>query len=628
MHRLRQSLRALGVFALLLIAYSNHFRNGFHFDDTHAIVDNPAVRDVRNIPRYFRDATTFSVLPPNQSFRPVLQSTLAIDYRVAGGYRPLTFQISTFVWFTLLVVLIYLLFVAVVDKVSRDRHANRSAALLASALFALHPLCAETVNYVIQRGEILSTVGVVGMVTLYARAPAWRRFGLYLLPLVFGALAKPPALIAPAILVVYGALFDAGQPSISATTFSRWVSGFKSAMPSIVVVIGLGVWIQAMTPPTYVSGAAAPIRYWLTQPFVIVRYVGLVLAPIDLSADNDWTTVAGVADPRVAYGVLFVTALVWLAIRASRRDDTRPIAFGVWWFLLTIVPTSVTPLAEVANDHRVFLPLVGVAFAAAWTFHLVWQRAGDPRTRAAGAAAVVLVLVACTAGVYARNEVWRTEESLWYDVTVKSPTNGRGLMNYGLARMERGDYTTAIAYFQRALVYSPSYSLAHINLAIAYGGVGRPADAEREFNEGVTLAPMDSRSRYYYGRWLRSVGRTPEAIVELGHATRLNPADPLAQQELHLALRDQTGGPDQLLSLSLAAYQSGQFRECIALAEQALELRPGFAEAYNNIAAGHNAMAEWDAGIAAAERAVQLKPDLALARGNLQYARDKKRGVR
>src|SRR4029453_12821574 len=99
MSRVHLTLAALGVGALLLVAYAKHFQNGFHFDDTHAIVDNPAIRSVRNIPRYFVDATSFIVLPPNQSYRPVLQTTLAIDYRLAGGYFPVTFQAQTFAWF-------------------------------------------------------------------------------------------------------------------------------------------------------------------------------------------------------------------------------------------------------------------------------------------------------------------------------------------------------------------------------------------------------------------------------------------------------------------------------------------------------------------------------------------------
>src|SRR3954469_6482029 len=70
----------IAVAMLVALAYANHFQNGFHFDDSHAIQDNIYVRDVKNIPRYYTDATTFSVLPLNQSYRPLLQTTFALDY--------------------------------------------------------------------------------------------------------------------------------------------------------------------------------------------------------------------------------------------------------------------------------------------------------------------------------------------------------------------------------------------------------------------------------------------------------------------------------------------------------------------------------------------------------------------
>src|SRR3954470_7562544 len=185
MSRLHHALCALGVAALLFVAYANHFDNGFHFDDAHAIVDNPSLRDLRNIPRYFVDATTFSVLPLNQTYRPVLQTTLAVDYWLASGYKPTTFQVQTFAWFVLQLLLLYGLFVTIAGRASNDIAANRSVALIATSLYGLHPLCAETVNYIIQRGEILSAIGVIGTVLVYARFPALRRLGLYLLPLAF-----------------------------------------------------------------------------------------------------------------------------------------------------------------------------------------------------------------------------------------------------------------------------------------------------------------------------------------------------------------------------------------------------------------------------------------------------------
>ena len=68
----------------LLAAYANHFHNSFHFDDAHTIENNASIRELRNIPLFFRDATTFSSLPSNQSYRPLVSTLLAIDYRLAA----------------------------------------------------------------------------------------------------------------------------------------------------------------------------------------------------------------------------------------------------------------------------------------------------------------------------------------------------------------------------------------------------------------------------------------------------------------------------------------------------------------------------------------------------------------
>ena len=83
----------LGCMALLA-AYANHLQNGFHFDDAHAVVNNVFIRDLANISRFFTDGRTFSSLPTNQSWRPPVSTSLALD-----GLKPLWFHISTFFCF-------------------------------------------------------------------------------------------------------------------------------------------------------------------------------------------------------------------------------------------------------------------------------------------------------------------------------------------------------------------------------------------------------------------------------------------------------------------------------------------------------------------------------------------------
>src|SRR5438270_946507 len=85
--------------AALVVAYANHFHNSFHFDDAHTIVTNAAIRSLRNIPRFFVDATTFSSLPSNQSYRPLVSTLFAIDYSLGAGpartgLQPFWFHLS------------------------------------------------------------------------------------------------------------------------------------------------------------------------------------------------------------------------------------------------------------------------------------------------------------------------------------------------------------------------------------------------------------------------------------------------------------------------------------------------------------------------------------------------------
>jgi hypothetical protein len=92
------------------------------------------------------------------------------------------------------------------------------------------------------------------------------------------------------------------------------------------------------------------------------------------------------------------------------------------WFAITLLPTSLTPLAEVANDHRMFFPFVGLSLAVTAAAGLVLARVVSSRSRfAIGAVAIAVVLLAESAAVYTRNEVWQTDEALWRDVVEKSP---------------------------------------------------------------------------------------------------------------------------------------------------------------------------------------------------------------
>jgi tetratricopeptide (TPR) repeat protein len=127
---------------LVAAAYANHFHNSLHFDDFHTITQNPFIRSLANVSRFFTDARTFSILPSHYSYRPLFSASLAVDYRLGNGLDPLWFHISTFAWFTVQLALMYLLFTKIMD-LCRPGPQNAWLAMLAVAWYGLHPANAE-----------------------------------------------------------------------------------------------------------------------------------------------------------------------------------------------------------------------------------------------------------------------------------------------------------------------------------------------------------------------------------------------------------------------------------------------------------------------------------------------------
>src|SRR5882672_6208149 len=97
------------LFLALILVYSNHFDNKFHFDDFHTIVYNPAISKLTNLPHFFADARTFSVEPLHQTYRPLVTASLALDFAIGQGNGPFWFHISTFIWFLVQLLLMYAL---------------------------------------------------------------------------------------------------------------------------------------------------------------------------------------------------------------------------------------------------------------------------------------------------------------------------------------------------------------------------------------------------------------------------------------------------------------------------------------------------------------------------------------
>lgn len=659
----------VAIICLTGLVYSNHFHNTFQFDDSHTIVDNLYIRDLKNIPLFFTDASVMSTNAANAQYRPVTTSLVAFEYWLAGGLNPFAFHLVIFSLYIAQLVAIYFLFLKIFSRSQHNGLSHATLSLIGVALYALHPVSAETVNYIIQQADLTSTLFVILSLLVYTYSFTPRM--AYLAPVVLATLSKPPGFMAAPLFSVLFFIegFNKCPHWTVRNLFNCSLSALRRSLPVWITCIVMGVILARCTPPTFTPGGSSAFNYIISQPYVILDYTKTFFWPTDLSADTDWRPVASISDHTVLLGGLFIVTLLALIVWALRAPDRLPIAFGLAWYLFALAPTSIVPLAEVKNDHRMYFPFVGLTMAVLGGINLVVgeKLVSAPRwRRIAAIGALALVLTIFCNLTFERNKVWFSQRTLWADVVQKSPKNGRGLMNYGLVLMGEGDYQGARALFERALVHTPFYPNLFVNLGIVYGQLNDHARAESHFKRALELAPTSVNAKLFYARYLLAQRNDPAAAQTLfdtvpltvevpanmrtlglelyartnnskklreliDNTLAIHPKDP--QALLYRELLSVTDGQardldltvaslnadtaNELVDLSLKAFQRKNMLLVISMTESALELDPKNALAYNNKAAALMELKEWEQAKAAAEKAVQLSPQLQIARNNL-----------
>ncbi len=517
-------------------AYSNHFRNSFHFDDGTVIQNNAYLRSLRNIPLFFRDGKTFSSYPPNAAYRPLTSTSFALDYWLGGGIDPFAFHATQWALHLMLGVLSFLFLERMLSVAGLDDTA-RVAALFGAVLCCVHRVNTETVNFLTLRSEILAALGVVGSFVFYQRVPRLRGTLVWMLPALAGAFAKPSAVVFAPLFAAYLWVF----PS-ECVASDRLAGGERRrawlwlVLPPFVAGGAFYVLQARLAGPRLVYGSTAVRVYLQTQIYAWLHYVRLFVLPLGLSADADWSPILSWHDTRVFAGTLFALAFVAAAVvYARRRSAGRAFLFGVIWFYVALSPSSsIFPLSEMVNEHRPYLPYIGLVLCLSAAGADAFKAIRPQRMRRILVAAALLLILAHAWGTFQRNTAWRDEESLWKSVTEASPGNGRAWMNYGLNFMSRADYANARFCFERAATLVPNYDILEINLGILEGATGRAPDAERHFRRAIALNSATATAHFYYGRWLHENRRDREAVGRLVAAIAASPADLEAR---HLLIR-------------------------------------------------------------------------------------------
>jgi protein O-mannosyl-transferase len=557
----RHKDRDAGVFLILILLaslpYLNTLANGFVYDDRDQVLENPYIHSFRYIAKIFGSTVwTFQgAQGVSNYYRPLMTFAYLISYKIFGRL-PFGFHLVNLVLHVAVVLLLFVL----TERLFQDRLLS----LIAAGLFALHPIHTESVAWIAAITDLELSLFFLLTFLLYLRLPGpqppnrryWLSYAFMLLTYGLALLSKEQALVLPALIIVYEHFYRAG----SATRQFR--EKLRRYLPLCLVAAGYIAF------RLFVLGGFAPAIWrpglpWkevlLSAVALVGGYLAKVIWPVHLVAFYVFREIHTFRDPHVLAGLAGL--IVCAGLFAYLWKNARPLSFALLWMGATLAPVLNARWmpAQVFAERYLYLPSVGFCWLIGGAVGKFWREAhiGSPsatRRLARQAIALGVVVVACLYAIATveRNRDWRSDEVLYRRTLELQPdaqvihTNlgvyysdhgdwaaaerewtlalGPGkpsavtLNDLGLVRKNQKRYGEAADLFEQAIALRPKYMAPYKNLAEMYAEMGRLEDADRQYQQAVSLAPLDVNARNSYGHFLLQQGRNAEAREEFARS--------------------------------------------------------------------------------------------------------------
>ena len=495
----------------VLVAYLPVLLSGFvDYDDDQYVTANPHVQSGLTADSLRWSLTSFDAA----NWHPVTWMSHMLDWQLFGP-RPAGHHAVSLLLHLANTLLLFLL----LERMTGCR--LRSAAV--SLLFGLHPLHVESVAWVAERKDVLSTLFWLLATWAYARyvdAPGVARYAVVLLWFAAGLAAKPMLVTLPFTLLLLDR-WPLERDVRPARVLLERLPLAGLALASSLITLAAQHAGRAIVPQELISFperlANATVAYVAYLVKAFAPFGLAVLYPHPRSALPAW---------KVAGAALLLIAITAAAIRLRRRAPY--LSVGWFWYLGTLVP--VLGLVQVGEqgmaDRYTYVPLVGIFVIVAWGVPDLLQaarvRVGRSGTRAL-AALSLLIAVALAGATWARTLAWHDSATLWRDEVRKQPRSARAHYKLGFALAADGREGQAIGEYGRAIELDPYDAAAHNNRGNLLGREGRDREALLDLDRAVAIQP---KAETYNNRGIirAHLGDHASAVADFDRAIALDPS--------------------------------------------------------------------------------------------------------
>ncbi|MEE3253330.1 MAG: tetratricopeptide repeat protein, partial [Nitrospinota bacterium] len=575
-----------------LIAFSGTLHSPFHYDDVHAIVENPHIKDLSKFQEKVGIQNIFN--------RSVLLLSFAINQHFGEfevfGYHLVNILIhilTSILWFFLIK---EFLLIESIKKISF----KKNLPLICSSIHLLNPLNIQAVTYISSRSSLLATFFYVlaFYILVHIKKPIKGIISkvkflilvfFFLIILFLGFATKEIVASFPIMAIVYIWLSTAKQNR-------------KSLVPQIAsilfILIGFlayrylqqGNLFSLKADPT--SEETHRLLYLLSQIRVVVGYYFLkLLAPFSLNFEPDI-----ILYKSWFHWDWFISLLVLLSAGvAVFKQNSILIKFGAAWLCITLLPTSsFIPLKQLATEHRAYLPSLGFSLILGCIFLNIKIQRFMPQIL------FIIFLLLISLLTLNRSLDFRSEISLWEDTSKKSPHKALVQNNLATAYMAANQLEKAKVALNKALSINPLQIDSHVNLGHIASRKKNWKVAIEKFDLGIALGTKKADTFYYSGFARNILGKYEEAIPYFKNAITIKPFN-----------------ADYHFDLGNSYQKLNQLDDALFHFRKALKINPNHYKAHNNIGTIFWNIGELDKAKFEFEKVLHINPNIPTIQNNL-----------
>ena len=538
----RPSLAVGALLLLSIVPYANSLRNAFVWDDHPQIVMNPDLRPGVDVARLFSAGVWGNLhrglVASNIYYRPLQMST----YRavVAGaGISPVAFHMVSLIFAAASVLAAFAFF----HKLTR----RLEVAFAAAALFAVHPIHTEAVDWISALPDIACTLFLLASILFFLflygdvspvrgfprpSSTGWLFWVLSLVAFAAALLWKETAVVFPLLVGIY--VFLVARKS---GTVGRVRAAATFSLPFWIVLAGyllLRLRLLGEIATSQRNWQLSPLAVVLTEEQLMTAYWWKLLAPVQLNAYHVFSPTSWLLDPRAMAGALFVAVVCGLIIYAARR---RPlIAFSAAWVFITLLPVMDIYAVgrNVFAERYLYLPSVGFCLLATLLAFEALQRLPMRSRRLAGSVALVVIVLLSAMEIVDRNPDWKDDATLFSRTLEASPSSAFAHNMVAAAESNQGaSVASAEDHYRKAVTYAAAEDPPdRVQMAMAYKGLASIYSDRSDFDRALEMlgrardaAPADPEVDGEQGLVLTRAGRWDEAEKYLRRAVATSPDD-------------------------------------------------------------------------------------------------------